>query len=118
MARQGALSDTAVQMRYPEYFPMDVGGQELTHPIHLQKNIFRGIKPSKRMKKYTDVSRFPLNDLKNFSTFGNPGRAKEAQYEAIMNYRRELGSNNYQGNLQTAFQERNKSTYEIGRAHV
>jgi hypothetical protein len=50
------------------------------HPIHLQKNIFKGIKPPKRTKRYTDVSRFPINDLKNFSTFGSAGREKEAEF--------------------------------------
>ena len=111
MARQGVLSDLAVKYRWPEHTPLDIASQDLMHPIHLQKNIFRGIKPSKRMKRFTDVSRFPINDLKNFSQFGEPERAKEMQFNAIMNYRREVGSNNYQGNLATAFQERNKSDY-------
>jgi hypothetical protein len=71
MARVGVLSDLAVKHRNPEFFPLDVGGQELMHPIHLQKNIFKGIKPPKRTKRYTDVSRFPLNDLKNFAQFGS-----------------------------------------------
>jgi hypothetical protein len=68
MARTGCLSDLAVKFRYPEMTPLDIGSQELMHPIHLQKNIFKGIKPSKRAKRFTDVSRFPVNDLKNFST--------------------------------------------------
>jgi hypothetical protein len=37
MARVGVLSDLAVKQRYIEYFPLDVGGQALMHPIHLQK---------------------------------------------------------------------------------
>jgi hypothetical protein len=109
--RQGVLSDLAVKQRNPEWFPLDVGGQELMHPIHLQKNIFKGIKIPKRTKRYTDVSRFPINDLKNFSTFGSAGREKEAEFYAIMNYRKELGSNNYPSHLETAFQARNKADY-------
>ena len=109
--RQGVLSDIAVKLRYPEMFPMDVGHQADIHPIHLQKNIFKGIKPPKRTKKYTDVSRFPLNDLKNFAQFGSAGREKEAQFQAIMNYRQELGSNNVMPHLETAFQARNKADY-------
>ena len=111
MARVGVLSDLAVKHRWPEYFPLDVGGQELMHPIHLQKNIFKGIKAPKRTKRFTDVSRFPVNDLKNFATFGSAGREKEAEFYAIMNYRKELGSNNVMPHLETAFQARNKADY-------
>ena len=111
MSRTGVLSDLAVKLRYPEYYPLDVGVQDLMHPIHLQKNVFKGVKIPKRTKRYTDVSRFPINDLKNFSTFGSAGRDKEAQFLAIQNYRKELGSNNYQSHLETAFQARNKADY-------
>jgi hypothetical protein len=111
MAKVGVLSDLAIKQRWPEMFPLDIGGQELMHPIHLQKNIFKGIKVPKRVKRYTDVSRFPINDLKNFATFGSAGRDKEAQFDAIMNYRKELGSNNYSSHLETAFQARNKADY-------
>jgi len=111
MARVGVLSDLAVKQRNPEFFPLDIGGQELMHPMHLQKNIFKGVKAPKRTKRYTDVSRFPVNDLKNYATFVSAGREKEAEFFAIMNYRQELGSNNVMSNLETAFQARNKSDY-------
>ena len=111
MSRTGVLSDLAVKQRNPEFFPLDVGGQELMHPVHLQKNIFKGIKQPKRTKRFTDVSRFPVNDLKNFAQFGSAGREKEAEFYAIMNYRSELGSNNTMPNLETAFQARNKADY-------
>jgi len=109
--RVGVLSDLAVKQRYVEYFPLDVGGQALMHPIHLQKNIFKGIKPPKKTKRYTDVSRFPINDLKNFATFGSAGRSQEAEFLAIQNYRKELGSNNVMPHLQTAFQSRIKADF-------
>jgi hypothetical protein len=111
MARVGVLSDMAIKYRYPEFFPLSIDGQELMHPIHLQKNIFKGVKPPKRTKKYTDVSRFPVNDLKNFAQFGSAGREKEAEFYAIMNYRKELGSNNVMPHLETAFVARNKADY-------
>jgi hypothetical protein len=111
MSRSGVLSDLAIKQRWPEWFPLDIGGQELMHPIHLQKNIFKGIKPPKRTKRFTDISRFPINDLKNFSTFGSAGRSQEAQFYAIMAYRKELGSNNYPSHMQTAFQARNNADY-------
>jgi len=111
MSRTGVLSDLAIKYRNPEFFPLSIDGQELMHPIHLQKNVFKGIKVPKRTKRFTDVSRFPINDLKNFATFGSAGREKEAEFYAIMNYRKELGSNNVMPNLETAFQARNKADY-------
>ena len=111
MARVGVLSDLAVKQRNPEFFPLDIGGQELMHPMHLQKNIFKGIKPPKKIKRFTDVSRFPVNDLKNFASFGSAGRSQEAEFYAIMNYRKELGSNNVMPNLDTAYQARIKADY-------
>jgi hypothetical protein len=111
MARVGVLSDLAVKFRYPEHFPIDIGGQEMMHPIHLQKNMFKGIKPSKRGKRYTDIARYPVNDLKNFAQFGSAGREKEAQFYAIQNYRKELGSNNVSPHLETAFKVRNTAGY-------
>jgi hypothetical protein len=111
MSRQGVLSDLAVKQRWPEMFPLSIDGQELMHPIHLQKNIFKGIKAPKRIKRFTDVSRFPVNDLRNFAQFGSAGRSQEAAFLAIMNYRKELGSNNVMPHLETAFQARNKADY-------
>ncbi len=110
MARQGALSDTAIKHRFPEFFPLDVGTQDLMHPMHLQKNIFKGIKIPRQIKKNTTVSRFPINDLKNFATFGAPQKREEAQFYSIMNYRQQLGSNNY-SNLETAYEQRIKANH-------
>ena len=109
--RTGVLSDLAVKQRNPEMFPLDIGAQELMHPIHLQKNVFKGIKAPKRAKRFTDVSRFPVNDLKNFAQFGSAGREKEAEFFAIQNYRKELGSNNVMPHLETAFQSRIKADF-------
>ena len=109
--RQGVLSDLAVKQRFPEMTPLDLAAQELMHPVHLQKSIFRGIKVPKRSKRFTDVSRFPINDLKNFAQFGSAGREKEIQFLSIMNYRNQLGSNNVMPHLQTAFQARNRADY-------
>ena len=111
MSRQGVLSDLAIKQRNPEFFPVDIGGQEYLHPIHMQKHIFKGIKVPKKTKKYTTIARYPLNDLKNFSQFGSAERAEEALYYSIMNYRKELGSNNVPNNLENAYQQRIKADY-------
>ena len=86
MARQGVLSDTAIKHRYPEWFPVDIASQSLMHPMHLQKNIFKGIKIPRQIKQNTTVARFPITDLKNYAEFGAPQRSQEAQFYSIMNY--------------------------------
>ena len=111
MARVGSLSDMAVKYRYPEWYPLDVGSQGDMHPVHLQKNLFKGIKQPKKTKRFTTVSRFPVNDLKNFAQFGATGRSQEAEFYSIMNYRKELGSNNVMPHLETAYKNRISTDY-------
>ena len=108
--RQGVLSDTAIKHRYPEWFPLDIATQDLMHPIHLQKNIFKGIKVPRQQKRHTTIARYPINDLKNFATFAAPQRSEEAQFYSIMNYRQQLGSNNY-SNLETSYEQRIKANH-------
>lgn len=107
--RSGVLSDQAIKERYPEMFPVDLGGQEFLHNIILDKHIFTGIKPGKRYKK--NISRFPVNDLANFATFAAPARTQQAQFDAIMNYRKSIGSSNYPQNLETAYSARLSDSY-------
>jgi len=108
--RQGVLSDQAIKHRYPEFYPLSIGTQELMHPMHLQKNIFTGIKIPRQIKQHTSVARFPITDLHNFAVFGAPQRSQEAQFYSIMNYRKQLGSNNY-SNLETAYEQRIKGNH-------
>ena len=103
--RTGVLSDQAIKHRYVEWFPLDIASQSLMHPMHLQKNIFKGIKIPRQIKQNTTVARFPINDLKNYATFSAPQRSEQAQFYSIMNYRQQLGSNNY-SNLETAYEQR------------
>lgn len=110
MARSGVLADQAIKERYPEFFPIDVGGQEFLHGINLDKHIFKGIKPS-RTNRSKNVSRFPINDLANFATFSAPSRKQKAQFDAIMNYRKSIGSTNFSDNLETAFERRLEANY-------
>lgn len=110
MARSGVLADQAIKERYPEFFPVDIGSQEFIHGINLDKHIFKGIKPS-RTNKSKNVSRFPINDLANFASISAPQRKQKAQFDAIMNYRKSIGSTNFQDNLQTAFSSRLQADY-------
>ena len=111
MARSGVLADQAIKERYPEFFPLDLGGQEMLHGINLDKHIFKGIKVS-RTNRNKNVSRFPINDLKNYATLGAPDRKQKAQFDAIMNYRKSIGSSNFTDNLETAFENRMKADYQ------
>ncbi len=110
MARSGVLADQAIKERYPEWFPIDVGGQDFLHNITLDKHIYKGIKVS-RSNKNKNVSRFPINDLANFATFSAPSRKQKAQFDAIMNYRKSIGSTNFSDNLETAFERRLEANY-------
>lgn len=110
MARSGVLADQAIKERYPEFFPVDIGSQEFIHGINLDKHIFKGIKPS-RTNKSKNVSRFPINDLANFASISAPQRKQKAQFDAIMNYRKSIGSTNFSENLQTAFSSRLQADY-------
>ena len=108
--RKGVLSDQAVKERYPEYFPLNLGGQEFLNGINLDKHIFTGIKISKGIR-HKNVSRFPINDLHNFAAFGAPSRKEKAEFDAVMNYRNVIGSSNVPQNLETAFSDRMTSAY-------
>ena len=110
MARSGVLSDQAIKERNPEFFPLDIGGQELIHSVVLDKHIFKGIKPS-RTNRSKNVSRFPINDLANFASISAPARKQKAQFDAIMNYRKSIGSTNFSENLETAFERRMDAGY-------
>ena len=108
--RTGVLSDQAIKERYPEMFPIDIGGQEFLHGINLDKHIFKGIKSS-RTNRSKNVSRFPINDLANFASISAPARKQKAQFDAIMNYRKSIGSTNFSENLETAFAGRLQADY-------
>ena len=110
MARNGVLSDQAIKQRYPEFFPLDIGGQEFLNGVTLDKHIFKGIKPS-RTNKHKNISRFPINDLANFASISAPARKQKAQFDAIMNYRKSIGSTNFSENLETAFERRMEAGY-------
>ena len=110
MARSGVLADQAIKERFPEFFPIDIGGQEFLHGVNLDKHIFKGIKPS-RTNRSKNVSRFPINDLANFASISAPQRKQKAQFDAIMNYRKSIGSTNFSENLETAFAGRLQAGY-------
>jgi len=112
MARTGVLSDVAIKHHCPEFFPPDIRTQKAMHPVHMQTSIFNGIKVPKETKAFTDFSRFPVNDLKNFATVAAPARTTEAFIESIHNYRRQIGSDNHPESLQNGYAEQMKATHK------
>ncbi len=107
--RKGVLSDVAVKLNYPEFFPLDVGSGESFHTVHLETHNYKGIKQSREKKLRQTHARTPLYDMQNYSQFGAPIRNKEAQYASIMNYRKNIGSPNFTSNLELGYKMRNNA---------
>lgn len=111
-ARRGVMSDVAIKSHCPEFFPPDLTVSKAMHPMHLQTHIFKGIKTPRETKTYTDFARFPINDLQNFASLAHPHRSEQASFEALLNYRRRIGSENHPKNIQTGYEEQMKATHK------
>jgi hypothetical protein len=57
--RKGVLSDTAVKLNYPEFFPLDVGSGESFHTVHLETHNYKGIKQPREKKLRQTHARTP-----------------------------------------------------------
>lgn len=101
--RFGLLSDLAIKASRPEFFPLDLGMAYDSKPANLVQHPFKGIKH--KIKKM-NTSRFPMTDLANFATFTAPQLKEQSKFNAVMNYRKEIGSSNYLDNLETAYKRR------------
>jgi hypothetical protein len=93
--RFGPLSDLAVKASHPEFFTLDIGTTADSQPANLHHHHLKGIKP--KIKKGI-TPRFAMNDLNNFSTFTVPQAKERAKFASVMNYRKQLGSSNFDGN--------------------
>ena len=105
-ALYGCLSDLATKATYPEFVPLDIGVQDKMSAIYLQKHPLTGIRIGSKIKRGNTISRYPINDLKNFATFADPANAQKLAYASIMNYRQALGSHTVPS-----------GTFEIGYAN-
>jgi hypothetical protein len=105
--RFGPLSDLAVKASHPEFFTLDIGTTADSQPANLAHHHLKGIKP--KIKKGI-TPRFAMNDLNNFSTFTVPQAKERAKFASVMNYRKQLGSSNFDGNydmnLETSYGKR------------
>jgi hypothetical protein len=103
MVRFGVLSDLAVKAARPEYFPLDLGTTADSQPANLAHHHLKGAKI--KIKKGI-TPRFMMSDLNNFATFTVPEAKEKAKFNAVMNYRKQLGSSNFDGNLETSYGKR------------
>jgi hypothetical protein len=103
MPRFGVLSDLAVKAARPEYFPLDLGLTSDSQPANLAHHHLKGVKI--KIKKGI-TPRFAMTDLNNFAMFTAPQAKEKAKFNAVMNYRQNLGSSNFDGNLETAYGKR------------
>ena len=111
-ALYGCLSDLATKATYPELTPLDIGVQDKMSAIYLQKHPLTGIRIGSKIKRGNTISRYPINDLKNFASFADPANAQKLAYESIMNYRQELGSHNVpSGNFEIGYANRVNGNY-------
>jgi CRISPR/Cas system-associated endoribonuclease Cas2 len=103
MVRFGSLSDLAVKASRPEFFTLDIGTTSESQPANLAHHHLKGVKI--KIKKGI-TPRFAMNDLHNFATFTVPREKEKAKFNAVQNYRKQLGSSNFDGNLETAYGKR------------
>lgn len=94
MARVGVLSDAAIKLHCPELFPMSMDKYKQFVPTTVETSVFDGVKPDKRFKDYGDFARFPETDFRNFGNISAVNNREVASLNAILNYRRAVGSKN------------------------
>jgi hypothetical protein len=90
MARTGVLSDEAVKVNCPEFFPPDLASQSIMLPIAMQRHIYTGIKVPKETKTYA-FSRFPVSDMRNMAVLADPVRTEQIFRNSIAHYRAQIG---------------------------
>ena len=103
MVRFGVLSDLAVKAARPEFFPLDIATTSDSQPANLHHHHLKGVKI--KIKKGI-TPRYAMNDLNNFAMFTAPQAKEKAKFNAVQNYRKQLGSSNFDGNLETAYGKR------------
>jgi hypothetical protein len=103
MVRFGVLSDLAVKAARPEFFPLDLATTSDSQPANLHHHHLKGVKI--KIKKGI-TPRYAMTDLNNFATFTAPQAKEKAKFNAVQNYRKQLGSSNFDGNLETAYGKR------------
>lgn len=93
--RTGVLSDAVIRNSYPEFFPLEMGLADAIEEVVFEKHHLTGIRLPKEYKRRRN-SRFPINDINNFTVLSGGADTKERNvYQAIQAYRKRFGSTNY-----------------------
>tara|TARA_R110000772_G_scaffold1832_2_gene6210 strand:- start:1495 stop:2223 length:729 start_codon:yes stop_codon:yes gene_type:complete len=112
MVYSSVLTDLAIKQAHPESFPLDISSSIDNHDPHLPTHPFRGIKLPRNIKNKKTVARYPINDIKNMTTFLNPLTKHQTQFREVMEYRKKFDSANVPQNLEIAYDQRLKMSYE------
>jgi hypothetical protein len=80
-----------------------LGQQAESQPANLHHHHLKGVKI--KIKKGI-TPRYAMTDLNNFATFTAPQAKEKAKFNAVQNYRKQLGSSNFDMNLETAYGKR------------
>ena len=93
MVRLGVMSDLAIKSAFPEFQAPNVGLASAMDMIVLQKHELTGMRlPKDFIRK--KISRFPINDIANFSSLSNVDNVSKTVYASTQGYRKKLGSSN------------------------
>lgn len=93
MVRLGVMSDLAIKSAFPEFQAPNVGLASAMDMIVLQKHELSGMRlPKDFIRK--KISRFPINDIANFSSLSNVDNVSKTVYASTQGYRKKLGSSN------------------------
>ena len=93
MVRLGVMSDMSIKSAFPEFQAPNVALASAMDMIVLQKHELTGMRlPKDFIRK--KISRFPINDIANYSTLSNVDNVSKTVYASTQGYRKKLGSSN------------------------
>jgi len=93
MVRLGVMSDMAIKSAFPEFQAPNVALASAMDMIVLQKHELSGMRLPKGFIGKR-ISRFPINDIANYSSLSNVDNVSKTVYASTQGYRKKLGSSN------------------------
>jgi hypothetical protein len=93
MVRLGVMSDLAIKSAFPEFQAPNVALASAMDMVVLQKHELTGMKLPKGFTGKR-ISRFPINDIANYSSLSNVDNVSKTVYASTQGYRKKLGSSN------------------------
>ena len=93
MVRLGVMSDLAIKSAFPEFQAPNVALASAMDMVVLQKHELTGMRLPKGFTGKR-ISRFPINDIANYSSLSNVDNVSKTVYASTQGYRKKLGSSN------------------------